>query len=181
MKKLIVLITFLAVLLLGISSAVAGGPPWTGHATPFDFLFGNQIDQYLQSKLLGNGDIQGFFYITFTGKTNLGYPAADHGEDTVGWVVYGVPVKAKLLALPPMMHPQWCINPADLPREKGFSHFHWLGMPMMADGLKVGQTYGGYLLKLTAIDSFYFTMAGGFIVTPGIDDYSHLNIVTSCP
>ncbi len=180
MKKNIALITFLAVLLFGINSAMAGGPPWTGHAAPFDFLLGNHIDQYLQSTLLGNDDIQGFFYITFIGGKTLGYLNADHGEDTVGWVVYGVPMKARLLALPPMMHPQWCINPAELPREKGFSHFHWLGMPTKADGLKIGQTYDGYLLKLTSIDTFYFVMAGGFVVTPGIDDYSHYNIV-SCP
>jgi len=99
----------------------------------------------------------------------------------VGWILYGVPLKAKLLALPPMMQPEWCIDPADLPREKGFSHFHWVGMPMMGDGLTVGQIYDGFLLKLTAIDRFFFMMGGGVLVTPGIDDYSHYNIVTSCP
>jgi len=181
MKKFIVTFTCMVMLLFGVSAALAGGPPWTGHAAPFDFLFGNHIDQFQQSKLLGNGDLQGFFYITFTGGSVQGAPAATHGEDAVGWILYGVPLKAKLLALPPMMQPEWCIDPADLPREKGFSHFHWVGMPMMGDGLTVGQIYDGFLLKLTAIDRFFFMMGGGVLVTPGIDDYSHYNIVTSCP
>jgi len=64
MKKFIVTFTCMVMLLFGVSAALAGGPPWTGHAAPFDFLFGNHIDQFQQSKLLGNGDLQGFFYIT---------------------------------------------------------------------------------------------------------------------
>jgi hypothetical protein len=189
MRRFIVASTFFALLLVGVNSAMAGGYPWKEHAAPFDFRFGNHIDQFQQSKLLGNGDLQGFFYIMFTGGSVQGAPAAAHGEDSVGWILYGVPMKAKLKALPDMQSmqmPLWCINASDLPREKGFSHFHWLGMPMMGDGLTVGQIYEGFLLKLTAIDTFFFSMgmggdmSGGILVTPGIDDYSHYNIVTDC-
>lgn len=193
---------FLCVMFVWASSAMAGGYPWNGNAAPFNFLFGNHIDQFEQSKLLGNGDIQGFLYIKFTGGSVQGAPAAVHGQDSVGWIIYGVPMKAKLVAGPPMQMPIWCVNAADLPREQGFSHFHWLGNPQCGMDLVVGQTYTGFLLKLTAIDTFFFTMnmsggtcgdmsgdmggnmggnmGGGTLVTPGIDDYSHYNIVTNC-
>ena len=29
-------------------------------------------------------------------------------------------------------HPTWCVDPADLPKQRGYSHFHWLGSPAHA-------------------------------------------------
>jgi hypothetical protein len=75
-------------------------------------------------------------------------------------------------------HPEWYIDPADLPPQPGYSHFHWLNESPHAGGLVIGQTYDGYLLKLTARDTFSFEHHGGFLVTPGIDEVTHANVVT---
>jgi hypothetical protein len=67
-----------------------------------------------------------------------------------------------------------------MPNQPGFTHFHWLGQPEHAGGLVTGQTYDGYLLKLTATEAFFFDHHGGFEVTPGIDYETHANVVTDC-
>ncbi len=100
---------------------------------------------------------------------------------TVGWILHGLPMSATLLQHGHGQHPLWCVDPADLPRQRGYSHFHWLGAPEHAHGLVVGQDYDGYLLKLTARESFFFQHHGGFVVRPGIDMATHGNIVTDCP
>ena len=174
-KKAIIIVTFLTVSLLGVGSVLAHSYPWRDHASPFDFLFGNHIDMHQQSKILDNDELQGFFYIRFTGNFINGYPEAVHGQETVGWTLYGIPIKAKLVDLSP--HPAWCVDPADLPQQAGYTHFHWLGSPEHDDDLVIGNMYDGYLMKLTARDTFIFE---GFVVTRGIDTYSHNNIVTDC-
>ena len=77
-------------------------------------------------------------------------------------------------------HPTWCVASEDLPNEPGYSHFHWSNQSSHADGLTVGQVYDGYLLKLNAIDTFFFDHHGGFLVEPGIDQITHANIKTDC-
>ncbi len=169
------------------------GYPWKDHAPPFDFLFGNEIDTHQQSNILGSGDLQGSLYIVFeeNGQADLhpGIPTAMHGdcelnpeECTAGWILYGVPVEAVFIGMGGGF-PLWCIDAADLPVAPGYSHFHWTGDPETAAGLTVGQVYSGFLMKLTAVDTFLFHMEGHqnpILVTPGIDDNSHANIVTDC-
>ena len=83
--------------------------------------------------------------------------------------------------MPRMDHPVWCVNRAELLRQEGYTHFHWLGAPNMEMGLQMGKEYAGYLMKLTARETFYLMHHGmPRLVTPGIDDSSHANIVTDC-
>jgi hypothetical protein len=189
MKKSILLFVVIAISLLGTTTALAGTSyPWRDHAPPFDFLFENHIDTHQQGKLTGQGKFKGFFYIKFTGDlTEDSVPIATHGncpeiqdDCTVGWLLKGVPMQAKYLGHEMGQHPTWCVEDADLPNEPGYSHFHWLNESSHADGLTVGEIYDGYLLKLNAIDTFFFDHHGGFLVTPGIDLATHANIETDC-
>jgi len=179
----------LVLLLSGTGTALAGTSyAWRDHAPPFDFLFGNHIDTHQQGKVAGNGWFKGFFYIKYTGEvTPDGVAVAEHGNCpetpeicTVGWLLQGVPLQAQLVAHEEGEHPTWCVDPADLPAQPGFSHFHWIGAPAHAGAIEIGDVYDGYLLKLTAIDTFFFAHHGGFLVTPGIDTQTHANIVTDC-
>ena len=186
MKKYSALLGLFLVMLVA-GSVVALGPNWNDHAPPFDFLFGNHIDTHQQSKLVGNQQLRGYFYIHYTGGEVNGFPTAHHGNcETmpegceVGWVLKGVPARARLLEKPEGDHPQWCLNPRAFPREAGYTHFHWLGAPEHAGELVVGEKYDGYLLKLTAVDSFFFEHHGGFFITPGVDLESHYNVETDC-
>ena len=47
--------------------------------------------------------------------------------------------------------------------------------------MAIGETFAGYLLKLTAVDTFWFDHHGLFPVTPGIDFETHANLYTVCP
>jgi hypothetical protein len=185
MKKVVVTLIFLSFFIYSASSALAKGYPWREHASPFDFLFGNHIDTHQQTKLLGKGQLEGFFYIKFTGQFQDGYPEATHANCTqaseactVGWILHGVHIQATLLEHEPGQHPLWYVDLDDVPKQPGYTHFHWLGNPEHAHDLTVGDTYDGFLLKLTAVDTFFFQHHGGFLVTPGIDDITHANIVT---
>ncbi len=181
-------IASIIILLFTGTAFAASSYRWRDHASPFDFLFGNHIDTHQQTKTTGAHFLNGFFYITFTGEeTTDGVPIATHGdcttnpdECTVGWILQGKSISATLLEKEPGEHPVWCVDPADLPTQTGFSHFHWLGSPEHAGDLTVGQTYDGYLLKLTSRDTFFFDDHGGFLITPGIDELSHANIETDC-
>ena len=158
----------------------ATGLPWDKHGEPFDFLFNDlSFDAHQQSKVNGGKDkLVGFFYIEYTDDEVP--PTAIHGTETVGWVLDGVPVEdAVLIENEPMEHPVWCLDPKYIPRSPGHTHFHWVAPeePISRSDLYVGETLDGYLLKLTAIDSFYFNHTGGFFITPGIDYDSHYNIV----
>jgi hypothetical protein len=180
MRKIATGLTVLALFLLGTGFVLAEGYRWRDHAPPYDFTFGNHIDAHQQSKIAGKGKLEGFLYIRFKG-----YPVAEHAdcagvpdECTVGWILDGLPASAVYLGHDKGQHPQWYVDPGDLPRQPGYSHFHWLNESAHADGLTVGDTYDGYLLKLTARDTFFFEHHGGFLVTPGIDEATHFNIVT---
>lgn len=178
MKKIALVLAIVALPAFGMSMARAEGYPWRGHDAPFDFFFGNHIDPYQQTRVTANGKLAGFFYINYTGDYENGYPVAVYGPGTVGWLLQGVPISATLVAK--NGNPVWCVDPADLPAESGYSHFRWIGDPEEASDLVVGLDYDGFLLKLTARDAFFFEPRGGFVVEPGIDDYSHDNIVTNC-
>ena len=168
------------------------GYPWQNHDAPFDFLFGNHIDTHQQTKELGNNQLQGFFYIIFNGNEKEGVPVATHGncnmkpdDCTVGWKLRGIPVQATLIDDhgdhgEGQHHPTWCIDEDDMPNQPGYTHFHWLGQPEHPGGLTEGDTYDGYILKLTATKTFFFKHHGGFLVTPGIDYETHANVVTEC-
>lgn len=171
-------VTVLAVLLAIAGSALAAGHPWRDHAPPYDFRFGNHFDMHQQSQLVGNGQLQGFQYIEFTGAvTAQGVPVAIHGQATVGWEMYGIPGKATLVNLD-MPHPTWCVDPANLPRQPGYVHFHWVGAPLTPSD--IGKQSQGFFLKHTAIETFYFP-EHETLVTPSIDYNFAPNILTSCP
>jgi len=115
-----------------------------------------------------------------------GVPVAEHAncgqsEDcTVGWKLKGLNVAEAEYCGPSKGHPTWAIDPENMPRQPGHTHFHWLGSPEHAGNLSAGEVREGYILKLTARDHFYFKHHGGFDITPGIDYQSHTNIVPSC-
>lgn len=200
MKKLTLMLAVAALSLLGATRAAAiDHYPWNNHAAPFTFLFGNDIDTHQQTHQLRDGSLWGFFYISFTGVvTKDGYRVATHVDCraftscTVGWILNGQPRKATFLFQVPPDHPVFLVDRLTIPQPGGFAHFHWLdGMP------PPGQSVNGYLLQLTAVDTFCFihdgaTAAsasknktclnnGGIEVDPGIDIATHLNIVTSFP
>lgn len=185
MKRIALLLAGVSLLLVGTGFRPATGYHWRDHATPFDFLFGNHIDTHQQSKIDGKDKLVGFLYIRFTGEyTEDGIPKAEHAkcaevpdECTVGWVLKGIPISAVYMGHEHGQHPQWGVAADDLPRQPGYTHFHWLDQSEHADGLTVGETYDGYLLKLTARETFFFEHHGGFLVTPGIDYATHANIV----
>lgn len=178
---------------------------WNDHRPPYDFLFGNHFDTHQQTKKSGSQRLNGFFYITAKGDKN-GIPVADHGNCdenpegcTVGWTLHGIEMEAELLQKG-MGHPQWYISSEKMPKQRGYTHFHWVkkkdhnegneghqssagnsddSSDTHSSGLEVGATYEGYLLKLTASETFYFEHHGSFLVTPGIDFETHANVYTT--
>ena len=192
MKRILLVILLLAVLAAlpneAVLAAAGTGYPWKDHAAPYTFLFGNHIDMHQQSQKIDGGLIQGFLYIRYTGETVNGIPVAEHTDCSmdpascvVGWTFYGVPAQGTVVAMDEMGMAQFCASAATLRRLVGYSHFHWLGDPPDDMGLQVGQTYSGYLLKLTARATFYFRHHGDhlILVTPGVDTTSHANL-TAC-
>ena len=136
--------------------------PWRYHAEPMEFKFGNMIDSHQQSHLDSNGVLHGFIYIYDTGEDTVeGYPVAEKahcptGPCMVGWVIKGVKISATLVNKSPRV---WQIDPADIPTEPGYYHFHWIGDPHSPggpNGLVVNQEYEGYLMKRIAKTSFFW-------------------------
>lgn len=193
MKKFFVAFILLAALLTLPTGMVLAGSgsayPWNSHAAPYAFLFGNHIDTHQQSQAVKGGPLQGYLYIHNTGQTINGVPVAEHIDCStdptgckVGWSLYGVPAQAKVVSFDAMGMPQFCMSASTLRQLTGYSHFHWLGNPYMETDLQVGASYSGYLLKLTAVNTFYFQHMSGMdplLITPGIDTTSHAN-VTPC-
>jgi hypothetical protein len=197
MKKIIIVFVILALSLLGVGSASAADLyPWNNHADPFSFLFGNDIDTHQQTQLLKKDGLSGYFYIGFTGVvTKDGYRVATHVDCnampcTVGWTLDGKPATATFLYEVAADQPVFLVNRLDIPEPGAYAHFHWLGAYPVP-----GENKSGYLLQLTAVDTFCFIhdMAGnatskrscrdngGVAVNLGIDIATHLNIVTSFP
>ena len=159
MKRLIALTTFV-LWLLGAGPAAAFYP-WRNHAAPFPFLFGNDIDTHQQTQLKRDGSLSGYFYIHFTGiVTKDGYPVATHIDCntrlcTVGWTLDGEPGTATFLYQVDDDHPVFLVSRVDMPEPGAYAHFHWLsGMPA------AGVVASGYLLQLTAVDTFCFIHHG---------------------
>jgi hypothetical protein len=179
--------------------------PWNNHARPLTFLFneGMHIDTHQQTRLDKSGNLFGFLYIEFTGAVSAdGFPVAGHtdcnaaGADcTVGWLITGKPVtEATLVYHVEGDHPTWLVDRAAIPQPGSYSHFHWTGA---TDHGSIGNILPGYLLQLTAADTFCFVhndasmfdptktceddANNGVIVRPGMDIATHVNIVGSYP
>lgn len=188
-KKMFVLIAIAVLALLGPTTALAEGPvtglKWANHTAPFDFKFGNLIDNHQQTQKLPNGNLQGFIYVQFTGETINGIPVARRAncddptlDCRVGWNVIGVPIGGvSLLQKGPRI---WRVDEGLLPINPGFVHFHWVGTPKKPCGLALNAPiYSGYLLKRTAVTTFYWLGGNddketGRLVTPGVDLHSNL-------
>ena len=170
LRKLFATLIVVLLLLLGTTIVLAKGPqpdefyPWLHHAPPFDFKFGAMIDSHQQSQVNGAGILQGFIYIQLTGETTAdGTPVAkkahcSSGTCSLGWVIKGEWVTATLVQTAPRV---WLVDPEDLPKEPGYTHFQWFGPPKTPHELVVGTTYTGYLLKRIASKPFYWLGGGG--------------------
>jgi hypothetical protein len=139
--------------------------PWRAHEAPFDNLFGNMIDGHQQTQLVKDGKLKGFIYVEYLPdeQRSDGLPVARKvncasSNRTVGWVVKGIPISAQLVNKSPRI---WLVNPAELPVEGGYTHFHWTGPPQKPHGLLVGNTYEGYLMKRIAPTPFFWLGGGG--------------------
>ncbi len=197
MKTLPLLLTGLSLWLAAPAAVVAAGYPWKNHAAPYDFVFGNDIDTHLQTRVKADGSLFGFFYVRFTGETTAdGYAVAAHVDCnsapgcTVGWIVRGKAARASYLYRVSGDHPVWQVRRADIPQPGAYAHFHFLG----AFPTATNERRDGFFLELQAVDSFCFTLHGvpvdaglscadngGVPVAPGVDIATHLNIVTSFP
>lgn len=187
-RKLFALIVGLALVVAIPAVAGADGYEWRDHRAPFDFKFGNHIDTHQQSQLTANKGLTGFLYITPSGATTAeGVIIAKHGDCTknpegctVGWKLHGLAKRATYCGHVSGQHPAWAIDPADMPRQRGFTHFHWLNQTPHHDGLVVDRLYEGHVLKLTAVETFVFDHHGDFLVEPGIDFETHANVFAAC-
>lgn len=201
MKKLTPMSAALALFLVVAAAASASDQyPWNDHAAPYTFLFNNDIDTHQQTQQLPDGSLSGFFYVSFTGVvTRDGYRVATHVDCTtttsctVGWTLSGQPRMAAFLYQVGNDHPVFLMNRLDIPEPGAFAHFHWLDYSGSLP--PVDLNVPGYLLQLSAVDSFCFIHDvagadtarkgktcrdnGGIAVNPGIDIATHLNIVTS--
>ncbi|MBN1980184.1 MAG: hypothetical protein JW795_01550 [Chitinivibrionales bacterium] len=165
-------------------------PKWQDHAKHYSFLFGNHIDSHQQSMVLNNNMLWGYLYITFTGEeTSDGFPIVQHPDENtpaenrvVGWFFRAVPATATMV-YHHMDHPLWLMKSrSDIPQPGSFTHFHWIGAPMMAEELMEGHEYGGYVIELWAVRTFAFKHhEQTVVVRPGLDNATHLNIITSFP
>jgi hypothetical protein len=197
MKRLLVSVAMLVLSCLWSHPAHATDLlPWNNHAAPFNLPFGNDFDTHQQSRQLHEGGLYGFLYIGFTDiVTKDGYRVATHvncntAHCTVGWIMDGRRRAATFLYQAPSDHPVFLISRSHIPEPGAFAHFHWLGPELIPNELEKG-----YLLQLTAVDTFCFVhdISGnpgkkstcrdldGVVVKPGIDIATHLNIVTSVP
>lgn len=198
MTKLLTLLASLAVSIGVVHVATATDLyPWRNHAAPFSFLFGNEIDTHQQTRQTRDRSLFGFFYIQFTDiVTKDRYRVATHvdcnatSDCIVGWTLNGRQAKGTFLYQAMHDHPVFLVNRSNIPQPGAHAHFHWLGsMPAP------GEIVDGYLLQLTAVDSFCFIHHdpetatsdrtcegnGGVKVDQGTDIATHLNIVTSSP
>jgi len=198
-RKILILVLLMSVSLSGVSAAKADGEDtgykWQNHAGKHNFTFGNLIDNHQQMRWLKIGALQGFIYIQFTGEYIDGIPIARRADCTdptldcrVGWEVIGVPVMgAKLIQRGPRL---WELDPASMPADPEFVHFHWTKLytfdpnPKKPCGLVLKEEnpsmfYNGYIFKRTAVTTFYWLGGNpgkeeGRLVTPGVDLHSNI-------
>lgn len=121
-----------------------------------------------------------------------------------GWDIKGVPSAAKFLYHSGVYgddHPVWRISRLDIPQPGSYTHFHWITTTSTDGGASsvqpdcdkqkasqletmapdaINDICAGWLLEIKAKISFAFEHGGEKIpVRPGIDNASHLNIVTN--
>lgn len=193
-RGLTVSIGVVAVMLVATSVAATPSYPWRDHDAPFDHTFGNHMDDHQQTKLLaGDKKIQGFLYVDITDtipeESSLGLPEAKHikcnekpDDCEVGWVMHGVAWENARYCGHFDGHHQWQLLDGDTSKyeRRGYTHFHWNGPePDKVDDVGTDD-WGGYFMKLTAVDSFYFVHHGpDWDITPGVELESHFNL-TKC-
>jgi hypothetical protein len=137
-------------------SITGEGKPWRNHAVPWDFMFGNPIDDNHEFKMTGNNRLVGFMYVSFTsGDTATG------GTDAVAWNVHGIYGEAHWDTTESI----WVVSGDDIPRGEGYVHWHYMGDLETAQGL---ESAPGYFLKHVALYDFYFEPQSRW-VTEGID------------
>jgi len=198
-RKFLILVLLVSIGLSGTTTVKADGPDtgykWNGHKGKFNFTFGNLIDNHQQTRFLKNGALQGYIYIQFTGDYIDGVPVARRAncndptlDCRVGWEVIGIPVRgAKLIQRGPRL---WELDPAFLPADSEFVHFHWTILetydpnPPKPCGLitkaeNENMSYNGYLFKRTAVTTFYWLggnpdKENGRLVTAGVDLHSNI-------
>jgi len=130
----------------------------------------------------------------------------DREEDgvdcVVGWLINAVPGEAKFLYHTGVNgddHPVWMVNRVDIRQPGSFTHFHWISkdsndprspaeIPGECDVEMAGQlapdaenvVCPGWFLQIKAVEKFAFRHGGEVIpVRPGIDNATHLNLVTN--
>ena len=125
-----------------------------------------------------------------------------------GWNMDGVPADAKFLyhsGVNGNDHPVWMLPRVDIPQPGSYTHFHWIaqdstdpGAPTVPDPCNVDNASQleqivlpattsavnivcpGWLLQIKARIAFAFDHGGEIIpVRPGIDNATHLNLVTN--
>lgn len=120
----------------------------------------------------------------------------------VGWVIHAKPGAAKFLyhnGVNGDDHPVWMVNRVDIPQRGSYTHFHWIGkdstdpraqeeFPDECDVDMAGQLDNnaenivcpGWFLQIFAVKKFAFQHGGEIVpVSPGIDNATHLNLVTN--
>ena len=123
-------------------------------------------------------------------------------ECIVGWTMKGKPGEAKFLyhsGVNGNDHPVWMVNRVDIPQPGSFTHFHWIGwdstdprapseVPEECDVEMAGQLDNnaenvicpGWFLQIKAVEKFAFQHGNEVVpVRPGIDNATHLNLVTN--
>lgn len=198
MRGSISAIAFAIASLAFAGEAQATGYPWTNHASPYDFVFGNDFDTHQQTRPTRAGGLSGFLYIHYNGDVTAdGLPVATHDDCAivacdVGWLLQGAPAIAAFQYQVDDDHPVWLVDRRDIPQPGAYAHFHWLGGATPPTMMK-GDVKAGYLLELRAVASFCFVHdravggtgtcddRGGVAVGPGIEIATHVNIVGSAP
>jgi len=172
MKKALFFLTIFALMMtpFGVTVYADGVEddfyPWQDHQGSLNYEFENMIDTHQQSFVDSNGVLHGFIYVRVIDVTEDGIPIAEKAnceENSegciVGWVIKAVPVKdAKLVNTGPRI---WLLDADDLPKEPGYTHFHWIGGPYKPHGLVIDNTYDGYLMKRMAATTFYWLGGSG--------------------
>lgn len=150
------LLTMIAITLSGAVFADDDSREWQDHGKPYTFLFGNHIDTHQETRLKNNGDLQGFFYIYWTGDfTDDGLPVAKHCTTQehyeqgcfAGWTIKAKPCIKEVNGCEAMFlyhyhdHPVWMIGPrvddagglrgtrGMIPQPGSYTHLHWLTDP----------------------------------------------------
>lgn len=132
----------------------------------------------------------------------------DEGNDidcVVGWTVKGKSGMAKFLyhsGINGNDHPVWMVNRTQIKQPGSYTHFHWIGkestdprapeeVPEACDKINasdledeapsaVDMVCPGWFLQIKAVEEFAFDHGGEIVpVRPGIDNATHLNLVTN--